>query len=152
MKEEIRTEEIVTVKSTKVYISDDGLEFDNSFDCRLHEERMFRKKVEKAYFTLRLVTLTQCDLLEGGCDEIGYDFIHVRNEKDVNTINNMLELNEDDYNNHFRYDCSVIGKNICLSFNYGHKLFHEVDTIKELKTNIINKLNKAEAMVTTYTF
>ena len=124
------------------YIAYDGREFDNENDC-LHYEEKCKKKALENYYGIPHVHFTYNNILIGASDEIGYDIIHVRNEEDVKTINEVLSIRESYSNAHFRFDNSYIGKNIPLFINFCNELFYDLNepTFEAIKTRIEDTLN-----------
>lgn len=121
-----------------VYIAYDGKEFNNKDACANYEQEC-KKRDLNDYYNLPHIHFTYDYIILGASDEIGYDIVHIRDEKDVEVLNRVYS---------FRgkpnriFDNSYIGKNIILGIDFCNELYFDLyePTFEDFKANIERKL------------
>lgn len=122
-----------------IYIAYDGTKFNNKDACVNYEEESKKKDLENYYYNLSRMRFTYGDIIFGASDEIGYDVIHVRDEKDIEILNKVYAFKG---KSNYVFNNSHIGKNIILEVDFCDEFYFDLNepTFEDFKINIIRKL------------
>lgn len=122
-----------------IYIAYDGTEFNREDACIDYEEKSKKRDLENYYYNLSRIRFTYDDIILGASDEIGYDVIHIRDEKDIEILNKVYSFKG---KSNYVFNNSYIGKNIILGVDFCDEFYFDLHepTFEDFKINIIRKL------------
>jgi len=122
-----------------IYIAYDGTEFNNENACIDYEEKSKKRDLENYYYNLSRIRFTYDDIISDASDEIGYDVIHIRNEKDIEILNKVYTFKG---KTNYVFNNSYIGKNIILGVDFCDEFYFDLSepTFEDFKINIERKL------------
>lgn len=122
-----------------IYIAYDGTEFNCEDACIDYEEKSKKRDLENYYYNLSRIRFTYDDIISGASDEIGYDVIHIRDEKDIEILNKVYSFKG---KSNYVFNNSYIGKNIILEVDFCDEFYFDLHepTFEDFKINIIRKL------------
>lgn len=122
-----------------IYIAYDGTEFNNKDACVDYEEENKRRDLEHYYYNLSRIRFTYDDIISGASDEIGYDVIHIRDEKDIEILNRVYSFKG---KSNYVFNNSHIGKNIIFEVDFCDEFYFNLyePTFEDFKTNMERKL------------
>lgn len=122
-----------------IYVAYDGTEFNNENACVDYEEKSKKKDLENYYYNLSRMHFAYDDIIWGASDEIGYDVIHIRDEKDIEILNRVYAFKG---KSNYVFNNSHIGKNIIFEVDFCNDLYFNLykPTFEDFKNNIERKL------------
>ena len=134
---------IETITNT-VYVSDDGLYYDNEADCLKHEKEMRSNLLEELYWIPHDIATESEMFMWSDCGTFGYVFIRPRNKTEIDYIKEWLkqfrrfDSLEMDANN--TYILEVYFSNDDVSFE---RTFEDIENVNDVWSfaDFMNKLN-----------